>query len=217
MFKAKQNAAKMEEVDDFNLKWILSPEGQEFFFKSNWKMGQKTGLFVQQDQDMIVDPLVLVASYFRDEQLQKALSILLLPGHSTGTVQQAIEKIQKAEANNKSCLNKLRLYQDPISHWWASVMSTAAYWMLNQVNMAEKFYHDVESVPYFDTEAEMSVGKAVVSTFEAARVNYEDFQNHNECYQVFETASDDLEMAAQYLKYTGEYSDEELALKVGKC
>nr|APH81347.1 SREBP [Paracyclopina nana] len=214
MFKAKQYAAKMEAIEDPNMKWILSQAGQEFFFKSNWKFGQKSGLFVQRNQHLMADPLSLLASYFRDEQLQKALSILLLPGQSTGTVQEAIEKIQKSEANNKSCVPKLAsMYQDPVAHWWASVMSTAAYWMLNQVSLAKKFYRDVESVPFFDSEAEISVGKAIVSTFEAARVNYEGFQNADECHQIFEMASEDLEMAARCLKYTGEYSDEEMALK----
>merc|ERR1719273_1649341 len=94
------------------------------------------------------DPLAQVSTLYRDEQLKKALSILLLPGQSTGTVQEALEKIDMSEINNK-CVpsGKLMFYQDPLSHWWASVLSAAAHWMLNQ-DAASDFYQEIEeSVP----------------------------------------------------------------------
>ena len=90
---------------------------------------------------------------YRDEQLQKALSILLLPGQSTGTVQEALVTISNSEENNKRVpKDKLMLYQDPISHWWSSVLSISANWMLNQVSEASHFYQEMDSVPFFQDE-----------------------------------------------------------------
>ena len=84
MFKCKQYNVKVEETDP-NLEWLLTPDGQTFFYQNNWKFGQKTSVLVQGiDKDHQVDPLADISTYFRDEQLQKALSILLLPGQCTG-------------------------------------------------------------------------------------------------------------------------------------
>ena len=83
MFKAKQyNVGGGSDVDT-NLEWLLTSQGQTFFFQSNWKLGQKTSLLVKKQNNQI-DPLTYISTYFRDEQLKKALSILLLPGQSTG-------------------------------------------------------------------------------------------------------------------------------------
>jgi sterol regulatory element-binding transcription factor 1 len=216
MFKAKQYSVKMEDVDP-NLEWLLTSGGQEFFYKSNWKFGQKASLLVREVSG--ADPLVHVASYFRDEQLQQALAILLLPGQATGTVHEALDRINNAENNNKAVpRNKLMLYQDPVSHWWSSVFSTSAHWMLSQTSAALEHYQVIQSIPYFDKEAENAVGKAVVSAFEANRINHEDNNRTTEYHQIFATASEDLETASGYLKYTSEetevqLTDEELILK----
>lgn len=105
----------------------LTKKGQSFLFgdsstKNNWTFGQKTSNMVGEVRgDFSMDPLAHVSNYYRDEQLQKALSILLLPGQSTGTVQEALVTISNSEENNKRVpKDKLMLYQDPISHWWSS-------------------------------------------------------------------------------------------------
>ena len=102
-----------------------------------------------------------ISTYFRDEQLQKALSILLLPGQSTGTVQDGLDKIEVAEDNYKSILNgKLSLYQDPVSHWWSSVLSASSHWMLNQTLQASNYYQEIYSVPHFPEETQVTIGKS---------------------------------------------------------
>ena len=102
-----------------------------------------------------------ISTYFRDEQLQKALSILLLPGQSTGTVQDALDKIEVAEDNNKSIPNgKLSLYQDPVSHWWSSVLSASSHWMLSQTLQASNYYQEIYSVPHFPEETQVTIGKS---------------------------------------------------------
>ena len=78
---------------------------------------------------------------------------MLLPGQSTGTVQEALVTISNSEENNKRVpKDKLMLYQDPISHWWSSVLSISANWMLNQVSEASHFYQEMDSVPFFQDE-----------------------------------------------------------------
>lgn len=208
MFKAKRYSVKMDDIDP-NHEWILSPNGQDFFFKSNWKMGQKTSLLVRHVDEHLTDPLAILAIYFRDEQLQKALSILLLPGQSTGTVQDALEKISIAEINNKSVpRGKLILYQDPVAHWWSSVLCTSAHWMLNQIAEASQYYQDVHSVPHFPQESEGATSRAIVSTFEAAK---------RESNSNLQMASNDLDAAARCFKFSGEddvqWNEEELVMK----
>ena len=91
MFRAKFYCVKEEDIDS-NLEWLLTSQGQNFMFKSKWTFGQKTSIMVGDvHQELRKDPLSHLSNYFRDEQLQKALSILLLPGKSTGTVQEALQ------------------------------------------------------------------------------------------------------------------------------
>ena len=71
----------------------------------------------------------------------------------SGTVQDALEKIEMAEKNNKSIPNgKLILYQDPLSHWWSSVLSASSHWMLSQTLEASNYYQEIYSVPDFAHE-----------------------------------------------------------------
>lgn len=212
MFKSKQYSIKNDEIDP-SLDWLLTSTGQDFFFKSQWKLGQSTSLLVKDITYEKFDPLALLSTYFRDQELQKALSILLLPGASTGTVQDALQKIEDVKLNNKAISReKLKLYQDPISHWWSSILSTSAHWMLNQETEAGNFYSDLYSVPKFNHESPVAISRALVSTFDS-------YKKHglDNCYQVFEMASNDLDSAARCFKFSGEdeahWSKEELVMK----
>lgn len=203
---------------DPNLEWLLTSEGQSFMFQSKWNFGQKTSLMVgPQHPNFANDPLATIANYYRDEQLQKALSILLLPGQSTGHVQEALIKIQNVnDSNSKVPRDKLMLDQDPIAKWWSSVLSTSANWMLNHSAEASQFYQIMESVPFFEEEEKIAVGKAIVSTFNAAK-SVQEKGLHLNYTQIFNKASNDLDIAAKCVKYSteGELSltDQELVLK----
>ena len=212
MFRAKYYCVKEDDID-CNLEWILSSKGQSFLFDSkSWTFGQKTSNLVGEVRgDFSMDPLAYVSNYYRDEQLRKALSILLLPGQSTGTVQEALVTISDSEENNKRVPSgKLMLYQDPISHWWSSVLSISAHWMLNQVSEASHFYQEMDSVPFFQNEDTAAVGKVISSTCKAAK----SIQDHH----LFDRASHDLDVAAKYLRYSAEeeinLTNEELVMKV---
>ena len=42
-----------------------------------------------------------IGAYFRDKQLQKALSIVVLPGQATGKVDDVLDILHLVEANNR--------------------------------------------------------------------------------------------------------------------
>jgi hypothetical protein len=54
-----------------------------------------------------------VGCYFREEQLQKALAIVLSPGQATGQVSEALDIIQSAEESNKA-IGKMSYCQDQV-------------------------------------------------------------------------------------------------------
>jgi len=181
------------------------------------RLGKKTSLLVH-DVEQELDPLAHISTYFRDEQLQKALSILLLPGQSTGTVQDALDKIEMAEENNKAIPNgKLILYQDPVSYWWSSVLSASSHWMLSQTSQASDYYQEIYSVPHFPQETQVTIGKALVSTFESAKIQSDFNVTTEEYHQIVDVATADLDAAARCLKFSGEddiqWTEEELILK----
>jgi hypothetical protein len=55
-----------------------------------------------------------VGCYFREEQLQKALAIVLSPGQATGQVSEALDIIQSAEESNKA-IGKMSYCQDQVN------------------------------------------------------------------------------------------------------
>ena len=63
----------------------------------------------------------------------------------------------------------------------------------------------------------MTVGKALVSTFEAAKIQTPFNDDSEEYHQIFDLASKDLDTAARCLKFSGEddiqWSEEELIMK----
>ena len=136
----------------------------------------------------------------------------------SGTVQDALDKIEMAEENNKAIPNgKLTLYQDPVSHWWSSVLSASSHWMLSQTSQASNYYQEIYSVPHFPQETQVTVGKALVSTFESAKIQSGCKVTAEEYRQIVDVATNDLDAAARCLKFSGEddvqWTEEELILK----
>ena len=207
MFKAKQYANGNEDNHVHpKLSWLLSKEGQEFFFKHR-SLNEKPSCMV--DTSAIKnDPVAAWSRFHRDELLKRALGILLLPGQHTGTVQDALDKIKEAERNNMAS-NPLLAPPDLTSHWWASILKVAATWMLNQDPKTEDF-REVENIPH--SVSKTLVGKAMMATFKSAKTYHDKSAEH----QILEEATWELDTAARDLKYTGEelvLSQEELILK----
>ena len=206
MFKAKQYANGSEVDVHPNMPWLLSNQGQEFFFKHR-NLSEKPSCMV--DTSTIKnDPVAAWSRFHRDELLKRALGILLLPGQHTGTVQDALEKIKEAESNNMAT-NPLLAPPDLTSDWWASILKVAATWMLNQKPTMEDF-QKVENFP--DSVSKTLVGRSILATFQSAKTYHDKSADH----QILEEATWTLDTAARDLKYTGEeliLSQEELILK----
>lgn len=145
MFKAKRRQCKNEEIDA-NLAWMLGQDGQNFVAKGKWHFGQKCSELTE-DQDSL-NPLAMIGRYFRDHQLQRALRIVVSPGQATGRTVDCLEAVKLAEENNTAVdMRVLKPVQDPTSRWWASVLATAAHWMLDEKEKAALLYQNVESCP----------------------------------------------------------------------
>lgn len=145
MFKAKHRHQKNERIDA-NLSWLLTKSGQTFFARSDWFLGQECSKLTQKSEAL--NPLALVAQYFRDYQLKRALSIVVSPGQATGRVQEALELVQLSEENNSSVdIGILRPCQDDHSRWWGSVLATACHWMREELEEAAKLYQTLETYP----------------------------------------------------------------------
>ena len=98
-----------------------------------------------------MDPLARIGAYFRDHQLQKALSIVVLPGQATGKVEDVVDILQSVEASNRLVpIGTLADCQDNVAKWWCAVFFVSAYSMLDQENDPEKWklHKIIECVPY---------------------------------------------------------------------
>ena len=123
-----------------------------------------------------------------------------------------------AEKNNKAIPNgKLVLYQDPVSHWWSAVLSASSHWMLSQTLEASHFYQEIYSTPHFAQDTQITVSKALVSTFESSKVQTDSNKTNSEYLEIFNLATEDLDRAARCLKFSGEedtqWTEEELIMK----
>ena len=150
--------------------------------------------------------------------LSASFHLIYYPFLYSGTVQDALEKIEMAEKNNKTVPNgKLVLYQDPVSHWWSSVLSASSHWMLSQCLEASNFYQEIYSMPHFNQNTQVVVGQALISTFESAKSQTISNEISSNYHQILNMASGDLDTAARCLKFSGEedtqWTEEELIMK----
>ena len=89
-----------------------------------------------------------IGAYFRDKQLQKALSIVVLPGQATGKVDDVLDILHLVEANNRLVpIGTLADCQDNVAKWWTAVLLASAYSMLDQ-EQDLKLQKIIECVPY---------------------------------------------------------------------
>lgn len=145
MFKAKYRQKKNETIDA-NLAWLLGKSGQAFFASSSWQFGQACSTLTESPDSL--NPLALVGQYFRDQQLQKALAIIIAPGQANGQIKEALDKVHSSEENNSSVdIGVLKQCQDAQARWWASILATACHWMREEKEEAEKLYQVVECYP----------------------------------------------------------------------
>ena len=99
-----------------------------------------------------LDPLARIGAYFRDKQLKKALSIVVLPGQATGKINDVVDILQTVDASNKLVpVGTLADCQDTVAKWWSAVLLASANTMLDQENQTaeqQKLHKIIERVPY---------------------------------------------------------------------
>jgi len=141
MFKARRVFRKQDPIEA-NLNWLLGPSGQQFI-KGDWQFGQQTSILTQEPDDL--NPLTRVGLYFRDQQLRRALAIVVSPGQATGKVDEVLDLIKMVDANNRCVAPGLVTdCQDNVSKWWSAVISSSACSMLDKTEDERDYYQLVE-------------------------------------------------------------------------
>lgn len=90
-----------------------------------------------------------VVRHFREHLLERALHLLVFPGGCPDKCDQEA-RLQTADilgyvhqivqCSSAKC-------EDPVSHWWASVVGVAVYWLLGEDGQAEELYPTIETLP----------------------------------------------------------------------
>lgn len=79
--------------------------------------------------------MALVGTYFRDRQLQKALSILVSPGQANGSMEDALDILKAVDENNGAVgIGTLSHCQDPVAKWWSSLLRIAGSSVLSKAD-----------------------------------------------------------------------------------
>ena len=125
---------------------------------------------LQEPDDL--NPLTRLGLYFRDQQLKKALAIVVSPGQATGKVDEVLDLIKLVDTNNKCMAPGLvGDCQDNVSKWWSAVLSSSACSMLDQSDKERDYYQLVECGPgWRKPDATLhSLGKVVQSAMASHR------------------------------------------------
>lgn len=67
------------------------------------------------------------------------------------------------------CLLSGNCCQDRLAHWWSSLLSIAAYWLLGEDSEAERLYLHIENLPLELAKGEDTLPKALFVAFQAKR------------------------------------------------
>uniref|UniRef100_A0A1Q3FJU9 Putative dna-binding protein n=1 Tax=Culex tarsalis TaxID=7177 RepID=A0A1Q3FJU9_CULTA len=95
----------------------------------------------------------------------------------------------------KDCLSK----QDRLAHWWSSLFSIAAHWLLGEDSEAEQLYSHIESAPQDLINAEDPLPKALLAVFHAkkellTRPHYDSIRVFQKCNAGSRLLEDSLTM-----------------------
>ena len=207
MYKAKRTLKKNDPIDP-SLNWLLSSTGREFVKSTNWQFGQDHSLLTQEPDDL--NPLTRVGLYFRDQQLKKALSIVVSPGQATGRVDEVLDLMQLVDFNNK-CVKPglITDCQDNVTKWWSAVLSSTACSMLDLSEKEREFYQVVECEPKWSDSNEAALGLVVKSCMAAYMACHESIEDFKDRSHYCDVATDRLEDITEYLLRKQEKLDAE--------
>ncbi|NWY02930.1 SRBP1 protein, partial [Nothoprocta ornata] len=134
----------------------------------------------------VMDPLAQVTQLFREHLLEKALCCVAMPeprraaAHGEGQFSDALEYLQLlngcsdtsgAPGPVPSIASGLAAVTgtDPVSKWWAAVISTVIHWLQGDEEGAERLYPLVETMPRALQSSEKPLPRAALHCFKAVR------------------------------------------------
>ncbi|KAG8226034.1 hypothetical protein J437_LFUL004155 [Ladona fulva] len=166
------------------LQWLFSAYGHRFFVSQKWSYtSMQPSLF--SSLGCRSDPLAYVTRMYREHLLGKALQTLVAPGGriTDACDDEPVRRTQTADvltytrllmenalASESSTDMALSFGADEIAHWWASVVSVAAYWLLGEEGeLAERLYARIELLPEALEKLNDPLPRALLLAFRAHR------------------------------------------------
>uniref|UniRef100_A0A1Q3FNU2 Putative dna-binding protein n=1 Tax=Culex tarsalis TaxID=7177 RepID=A0A1Q3FNU2_CULTA len=102
--------------------------------------------------------------------------------------------VERAPTSFDKCVLGGNCCQDRLAHWWSSLFSIAAYWLLGEDSEAERLYPHVENIPPEMAKSEDTLPKALFAAFHAKRALLN--KPHYNSVQVFKSCN----IGSQYLE-----------------
>ncbi|XP_019761748.2 sterol regulatory element-binding protein 1 isoform X2 [Dendroctonus ponderosae] len=163
------------------LKWLFTPYGYKFMlsFKFSEQYKSKKLPFTRLGNN--VDPLIQLMKIYHEHLLEKALSILVSPGQKSELSQDKKTDLNDALTylellNDNTTVEAATVFQksstsykDHVAEWWATFISIACYWLLQEEDNAAKLYKKLENVPEALTSLNDPLPKAVLAAYMARR------------------------------------------------
>ncbi|KFP04790.1 Sterol regulatory element-binding protein 2, partial [Calypte anna] len=147
-----------------SMQWLCHPLGHRFFVDGDWAVKGVPRETIYSSTGNPVDPLAQVTQLFREHLLEKALCCVAMPepgrpaAQGEGRFSDALEYLQLlngcSDASSEpgpapSISSGLAAITgtDPVSKWWASIITTVIHWLQGDEEGAERLYPLVETMP----------------------------------------------------------------------
>ncbi|KAL1379941.1 hypothetical protein pipiens_014548 [Culex pipiens pipiens] len=102
--------------------------------------------------------------------------------------------VERAPTTFDKCVLGENCCQDRLAHWWSSLLSIAAHWLLGEDSEAERLYPHIENIPPEMSKSEDTLPKALFAAFNAKRSLLN--KPHYDSVQVFKSCN----LGSQYLE-----------------
>ncbi|XP_061329714.1 sterol regulatory element-binding protein 1 [Pezoporus flaviventris] len=168
------------------MQWLCHPLGHRFFVDGDWAVKGVPRETIYSSAGNPVDPLAQVTQLFREHLLEKALCCVAMPEPGRPAAQgeerfsDALEYLQLlngcsnvsgASGPAPSISSGLAAVTgtDPVSKWWASLISTIIHWLRGDEEGAERLYPLVETMPRALQSSDKPLPRAALHSFRAVR------------------------------------------------
>ncbi|XP_071445598.1 sterol regulatory element-binding protein 1 [Hetaerina americana] len=172
------------------LQWLFSSYGLRFFVTQKWSYGSVTPNSLFSSLGNRSDPLAYATRMYREHLQERALQTLVAPG---GRITDACDDEPMRRTQTADVLTYTRLLMenalasessstdvmlllgqgsctDEVAHWWACVVSVAAYWLLGEEGeQAERLYARIEVLPEMLEKMNDPLPRALLLAFRAHR------------------------------------------------